>query len=387
LPLRFSHPLNNSTMPSPSKLTKESADALCSIVLLGFAKLYPARNEDYAIVHFDPKDAPNYSASNPINALKAPSSYTHVQTVFERYGVALECQATQSKASLPLIFGLSEKNKAQGPQLSTTEVTALSKALDRAAATMQKNHATKKYNELRGAYVGGLSTVASTDIVGPSMLDTYSPAYRSISSAEQTNLTSDFNDAKTATLLATEVIEELSKSRTGGISIGGTKLSTAQLQQLGVATLGSNKLFKSYHGMIQAMAIYASNPQSDYIFELALSDKTEKVASCFPCATFMQANGRPASAIHLGRGDNWNLPPQTTPSQSTAWHTLVYNCYRAGVTALGTARTPTVVDTTIDLVAALVGSQKGVKAVPAIFLEALTFQASFANRVKSTFPS
>jgi hypothetical protein len=74
------------------------------------------------------------------------------------------------------------------------------------------------------------------------------------------------------------------------------------------------------HGMIQA--IYdvvqsqldqrAPNDLSWGVpYEIGLKGKaredpsTTKMASCFYCGLFMEANGKPASAIHLGAGDSW----------------------------------------------------------------------------------
>jgi len=65
------------------------------------------------------------------------------------------------------------------------------------------------------------------------------------------------------------------------------------------------------HGMIQA--IYdvelhkmASGGKSGGVpYEIAVGEKTSKLASCFACAVFMEANGYPASATHIGRSDSW----------------------------------------------------------------------------------
>lgn len=58
------------------------------------------------------------------------------------------------------------------------------------------------------------------------------------------------------------------------------------------------------HGMIQAIYnvrwLKKGTP-----YEIVVGKKTTKLASCFTCAIFMEANGFPASATHLGRGESW----------------------------------------------------------------------------------
>lgn len=71
-------------------------------------------------------------------------------------------------------------------------------------------------------------------------------------------------------------------------------------------------LFGYTHGLIQA--IYdvllwsdqhpGSNPGTPY--EIAVGRETVKLASCFACSIFMEANNFPASATHLGRGESWS---------------------------------------------------------------------------------
>lgn len=74
------------------------------------------------------------------------------------------------------------------------------------------------------------------------------------------------------------------------------------------------------HGMIQAIYDVVQS-QSDHRDENELSwgvpyeiglkgrvatdPSTTKMASCFYCSLFMEANGKPASSIHLGSGESW----------------------------------------------------------------------------------
>ncbi|MBB5368985.1 MULTISPECIES: hypothetical protein [unclassified Janthinobacterium] len=65
------------------------------------------------------------------------------------------------------------------------------------------------------------------------------------------------------------------------------------------------------HGMIQAIydvemwKLVNPHQHAGTPYEIAVGTQTTKLASCFTCAIFMQANGYPASATHLGRGESW----------------------------------------------------------------------------------
>ncbi|RKH58099.1 hypothetical protein [Corallococcus aberystwythensis] len=89
------------------------------------------------------------------------------------------------------------------------------------------------------------------------------------------------------------------------------------------------------HGMIQA--IYdvhvhqlandtSPNKKTPYNpgtpYEIAVGNKTTKLASCFPCSIFMEATGHAASSTHLGRGESWSPlypPANPTTTQHKAW--------------------------------------------------------------------
>jgi hypothetical protein len=59
------------------------------------------------------------------------------------------------------------------------------------------------------------------------------------------------------------------------------------------------------HGMIQALYLAYGHGPSCRAYEIAVGKDTTKLASCFPCAMFMAANGYYPSSIHLGRGESW----------------------------------------------------------------------------------
>jgi hypothetical protein len=59
------------------------------------------------------------------------------------------------------------------------------------------------------------------------------------------------------------------------------------------------------HGMIQAVyKAYSLGPKC-VPYEIAVGNKTTKLASCFACTMFITALGYPPTAAHLGRGESW----------------------------------------------------------------------------------
>ncbi len=97
------------------------------------------------------------------------------------------------------------------------------------------------------------------------------------------------------------------------------------------------------HGMSSAIVACVRHGPWCTPFEMATGTKTTKMASCFPCCTYMYAAGYPPSSMHLGRGESW-VPPaavfrtgETTPMPDTykiapiiinsladRWHREVY---------------------------------------------------------------
>ena len=59
------------------------------------------------------------------------------------------------------------------------------------------------------------------------------------------------------------------------------------------------------HGMIQAIYKAYDLGPGCVPYEIAVGDKTKKMASCLPCTLFMHAAGYPPTSIHLGRGESW----------------------------------------------------------------------------------
>ncbi len=79
----------------------------------------------------------------------------------------------------------------------------------------------------------------------------------------------------------------------------------------GHTPLTPNDVAGYVHGMIQAVydvEWHKSQPgakSGGTPYEIAVGEKTSKLASCFTCSIFMEATGYPASSTHLGKGESW----------------------------------------------------------------------------------
>ena len=233
---------------------------------------------------------------------------------------------------------------------------------------------TKSANSLQtapyGAYIGGMSTVSKLFIVGPSALDQYPPAFRSPADAA---IKKSYDAAVTATNQSLGCIKK-DKPTATPVGMG---LDFADLNAPIVAPFQNGSLFKSYHGMIQAIVKYQTSIDSNsFFFEIALGNNTSKVSSCFPCCTFMTANGTPPTSTHLGRGDNWNIPPGCNDALRRAWEGNITAYYTKGKELL--SGQPKIG----DAVSAL-NANSATDKIPAVFLEALTFESKFTDKIKS----
>jgi hypothetical protein len=105
----------------------------------------------------------------------------------------------------------------------------------------------------------------------------------------------------------------------------------------------------------------------------------------------MQSFGYPASSIHLGRGDNWRIPDSPSEKILSDWKNTIIGCYLNGVelcnpeiVSYGNDNLKHVVE---NLIAERDDEQNITPCIPAMFLEALTFEGSFIDRIKNTlFP-
>ncbi|WP_163931628.1 hypothetical protein [Paraferrimonas sp. SM1919] len=79
----------------------------------------------------------------------------------------------------------------------------------------------------------------------------------------------------------------------------------------GFGQINNDKIKVAYiHGMCSAIVESSKYGPWCTPYEMATGTETTKMASCFPCSTYMYSTGFPPSSIHLGRGESW-VPPHS----------------------------------------------------------------------------
>jgi hypothetical protein len=324
-------------------LTSQLANIVCSAVAIGFVSVEAKTNVQYG-------DGEK-------------TKYDGVKKCFDKVGVQFLPTASKSQAELPYIAALTPR--ASNPDivsLLTQDYYNYLKKMNDAANALEK----APY----GAYIGGSSSISTLFIVGPSDLDQYKPQFRS---GSDSNIKDFYIKAVDETNKSIDCICKVSQPRQGKY-----KLDLQNMNARKQKDLADGHLFSSFHGMVRAITKFSSSIDANaFIFEIALGRETSKVSSCLPCSIFMQANGTPASSTHLGRGDYWNIPSDCPVGLRNTWKKNVEGYYAEGMKKLGT-KLNVQARKTLDSNLAVQGGS-----VAEVFLEALTFQSSFIEKIES----
>ncbi|QKX04569.1 hypothetical protein HN014_06460 [Aquimarina sp. TRL1] len=339
-------------------MTKEAADALATMVVIGYAK-----------------DILSSTGKNAIFQYESPKDFATHQKVQDRLKQYVTIDISQSipKAKFPLIVAKNSRISSTEQAMLTAETeTKLAKQLDARLTKMN-------LGPLYGAYIGGYSDPSKIELVGASDLELYTPKFRG---ADDSNVKKAFDNAKEYSNKVIDLLNDYNKSISGGVVIGGVRISVKDINPKVTSNFSSGQVFKSFHGMIVAMSKYASSiDKNSFLFEIACSENTTKVSSCFPCATFMASQRNSATSVHLGRGDNWNIPSSCPVFMQTAWQSNIIKWYEIGLRSL---------KNNSDWNAFISNySHENIenKLIPQMFLEALTFEDSFTKRILNTLPS
>jgi hypothetical protein len=346
-------------------LNKEIADALCTVITLGYAGQMQANGNPLTFEHeANDKDA----ADNH-----------EVQIAFGNLGVQIHVSQSAPQHVMPYILGTqpfgvdAEPNFLQNLENWANDINNMFLA------------ANAQNPQPRGAYIGvqfvveGLGDIVGDPLIyGPSSLSLHMPIYRSITPLEAQEIGVAYYNARMSTNNAVRAV-------TNGLHV--QPLPNFDTDYL------AGHIFGSGHGMIRAMVnhVHAPPPNCDSVFaELALGAGTRKVSSCVPCAIFMQSFGYPASSIHLGRGDNWRIPDNPQNSVLNDWINCIVACYISGLEVFNPRVNLENNRTTLDNAAAMIiASNRDVNdimpEIPNLFLEALTFEGSFTDRITDTF--
>jgi hypothetical protein len=374
-------------------LTEEIADAVCTVIALGFADKYLEKNKAPIVFEYDKTSAqPDYETiaklfNNPKSYLKKAEGDATKTRVITRKSV--------SQDKRPFIIGYPDGSK----YLSSKQIDEIIKpVMDKYSEVlhrMQESADAMGEDALCGAYIGGAFSrepgVLEPVLVGPSSLELYKPQFRDVSGYEVI-IKDSFDKALKHT---NNAVAAIVKNRWPE----GHDPSYKKNYETG-------KLFKSCHGMVRAMTLFAGAKDLCF-FELALGHSTSKVSSCIPCSIFMTAFGMPASSTHLGRGDNWGFPLEYRDNNKDIvdryffqWQTDICQYFDAGIEAfraggglplhVNAANNMPYYDYKInseDKPFDVFIKQKCTKEkddIPAIFLESLTYEKSFIQKIKNT---
>lgn len=344
------------------ELNKKIADQLCTIIALGYTKkeLIEGTNKS-TVVDTDEADL-----------VKVRDSFAKVNFALTEGQVKMMPRDSAGRVDKSQAPGIVGRDRKAAPEAINSEISTQ-------VAYLEQLFNLKADSSLKGAYVGGMTDISKTELIGPSYLWQYKGNYRTPNAAESSEIHSAYDRAyavskKVDDLLTDaaanyKVFREKSLRLVSPYRGTGDKLKWER----------SANLFASVHGMTRSILHYATTADSNLVrIEIALSKGTCKVASCIPCAIFMASQGYPASAIHFGRGDNWNFYHDTSKSNAMyqSWRRKVDEYYLAGKEVLGDGNRK------ITECIAYLSDKRTI--IPDIFLEALTFESSFADKMQNT---
>jgi hypothetical protein len=345
-------------------LTKEIADALCTVITLGFIENNKTAKYEYSKTTFE------YSKGSDPKKDKIDLENHKVFTdwIKDNLEIVLNIDQAKQQSEMPFIISKTKRVYTEPQIEGVVDVF-------RRYARQLDSHAQDK-NAPRGAYIGGRSTVSAVDIIGSTALSSYPPKYRT----DTNGIAENYKAAVKEINKAIEVLDGY-KHIGGPVSVrNSTECCTSPPD-----SIGEGLLFRSYHGMIRAMVeiSFEKAIETDAVyFEIALGVNTPKVSSCIPCSIFMSANDMAATSTHFGRGDNWSIPGLsgvgTTSESEGKWRAAVINHYTAGLELFKERFEK------INKMKTALLSTGSDEEIPAIFLEALTFEGPFLKKMANT---
>jgi hypothetical protein len=360
-------------------LTKEIADALCTVITLGFienndTESQGQRREKTSFQYwcegcYESKGdtfKQNEHRSKCIDYKNHNSFVSFINDFIPRFKVALaedkfEVSLAENKSKMPCIMAKIKKVwNLEMAQDAINFWNCIADINSRASAAPP-----------RGAYIGGIATVPRVDIIGSTNLSSYEPKYRIVTPDIEKNYEAAFEEIDKAV----KVFKNYKPKEVIDVHISKKE----ECCTLPPASIGGDLLFSSYHGMIRAMVEFHSVADPNIVhFEIALGANTNKVSSCIPCSIFMSANDMAATSTHFGRGDNWGIPKPsgTETCLEKKWRAAVINHYTAGSELCKEG---------FEKINQMKTTLKGKnEEIPAIFLEALTFEGPFLEKMANT---
>jgi hypothetical protein len=383
-------------------LSEKIADTICTAIVFGFTQEQIKKNGSMVFQYETDGDR---------------DTYEKVLEAFDRSGItSVFMNLSQAQGAMPYIVGSGNGQKwLQNPDMLEIMDSAVIEYVDTIANMMAE--ADKTGQAPYGAYIGGVFTfndgtikdrqgtqpeiekgVNDMRLVGPSSLTLYTPVYRDPNHSGFAFCEPGEIKGETIQKNYCEKRESIDKAICAiDLVVGGNENSDEKEIILAEGFHKDNttfkyepgKLYRSCHGMIRAMIKYPTE-SNQYYFEIALGSRTTKVSSCVPCAIFMESMEMPASSIHLGRGDSWGIPNDNKDIWDP-WAKNIYKYFNTGVEALSDFLFLKVDDigdkSFYDFINQDLCKVKNnlEKEIPYIFLESLTFEKSFSNRILDTF--
>lgn len=400
-----------------STLRKDSADAFCTVVAMGFLALNP-KQLDIRFVEDDPTDRNK--------SLREHDAFRERLKLwgFDRY--IGDFQQQDGKTEHPMIYAVPKGEEPGEKQLKPDEHLyrsshKLEGICNEWVETQNCGRSHKNVLKLRGAYIGGVAEEKQLRLLYPSLIHVRpSPNYINIDNESyKASIRKNYRDSCEVSVAILEFFDYIKNKYKGhiiesvdtkkrkrqggndsenGIFIWTTVEDTEALKEKMGKDIEEQKIFGSVHGLVTSMTEAQRLEEGNFNVELALSRGTNKVASCIPCSIFAASQDAPPSYIHFGRGDFWDLPQNCDEAVRKKWEDYVYKCFEKGMFLLGGRiygksetnilyrffRQLGVYDNKIGHEKFIPESDCSSHYISEIFLDALTFEGSFMSKMKNT---
>lgn len=374
-------------------MNKDQADALSTIIALGFI-IENERAADGRILYLYDK------------AEEAEEHELLSDILRGRFGINIATKLENAKEAVsgrkvhPFIYALPCGNPGEAHRREYDDVIANEQELLEVVQIAETaiNSLIEPSNRFRGAYIGGFINDEDQQIslIGPSSLYIRDRMYLAPDNPPPTSIVQSFIEYNkvvqgTKTFLRNAVPTFDTKNPhykdivtypdlTDELILEGQPGDDQRI-------LDEHKIFSSCHGLVTSMCHHSTfgvtHLDEGVCIELSLSDDTCKSASCIPCAIFAASQGSPASAVHFGRGDYWNLPApsirkQFSPSIEENWRSFVIASFK--YVSLEILRQGHFNPVTTQM-ASLIANPDDMVAIPEMFLDALTFEGPFIKKM------
>lgn len=373
-------------------MEQKYADALCAIIALGFIEQNQfSKDQDILYIYDQTSDAADHTILS--NLIQRKFGFP----VVSQFQNAKD--PTSNRKIFPFIYALPQDDPTipNGRSFAEALIESSAAADIVQIAETAANSIKAGTNDFRGAYIGGFIDFKNMklSLLGPSSLYVRSRNYLYPLSPTPQAFAKTFSEYSSVTQSMKIFLQTcastfhawdpeyhdliVSPDLTEDLILAGTADDVDDI-------LHKYKTFSSCHGLVTSMYYHSdvspTHLKEGVCIEFSLSDGTCKSASCIPCAIFATAQGSPASQVHLGRGDYWNLPPKAirnglNPFMESNWRSMVVEYFLRGSNLI--VQQQNVCTETMQM--AIYRPDYMEKVIPDMFLDALTFEGSFLQKM------